>query len=191
MTEYVAITPETRLPEPGQVRAWWDEFAMLDNIRDHSEKVCLVALTLADWLAEAGVRLSRLAVEVGALAHDIAKTPCLGTSKLHAQEGGEIVTRLGFPELGYMVANHVYLASDHPLDETLVVNYADKRVTHDRIVDLDARFAYIADRYGLGDAQRLARIKIGLDNARRAERLIFSALGPRRSPQDIMLLDAS
>jgi len=191
LTDYVAITRETRLPEPDQVRAWWDEFAMLDNIRDHSEKVCLVALTLADWLAEAGVRLSRLAVEVGALAHDIAKTPCLGTSKLHAQEGGDIVTRLGFPELGYMVANHVYLSSDHPLDETLVVNYADKRVTHDRIVDLDARFAYIADRYGLGDAQRLARIKNGLDNARRAERLIFGALGPRRSPQDIMLLDAS
>jgi uncharacterized protein len=149
--DYVPITKQTPLPDPGQARAWWDDYAMLDNIRDHSEMVCFVALAITDWLALAGVKLHRRAVEVGALVHDISKTPCIGTTKLHAQEGGALITSLGYPELGYMVANHVYLNDDHPLDETMVVNYADKRVTHDQIVDLDSRFAYIADRYGLGD----------------------------------------
>lgn len=188
MTDYVPITKETPLPDPGQARAWWDDFKMLDNIREHSEIVSQVALTITDWLAQAGVRLNREAVEVGALLHDIAKTPCLGTTKLHAQEGGEIIQRLGYPELAYLVANHVYLSEDHPLDETMVVNYADKRVTHNEIVDLDSRFEYIAERYGLGDPERLARIRTGLKYARRAENMIFSPLAPQRTPDDIMLL---
>lgn len=191
MTEYIAITEKTLLPDAQQARAWWDDFKMLDNIREHSETVCRVALVITDWLAQAGIRLNREAVEVGALLHDIAKTPCLGTNKLHAQEGGEIINRLGFPELAYLVANHVYLNEDHPLDETMVVNYADKRVTHNQIVDLDARFEYIAARYGLDDPARLARIQTGLKYARQAERMIFSHLAPRHSPDDIMLLEGS
>jgi uncharacterized protein len=188
LTDYIPITDQTPLPKPQQARAWWDDFKMLDNIREHSEVVTQVALAITDWLAHAGVCLNREAVEVGALLHDIAKTPCLGTAKLHAQEGGEIMQRLGYPELAYLVANHVYLTEDHPLDETMVVNYADKRVTHNEIVDLDARFEYIAERYGLGDPERLARIQTGLKYARRAENMIFSPLAPQHTPDDIMLL---
>jgi uncharacterized protein len=188
LNNYTPITKRTPLPDVSQARAWWDEFQMLENIRRHSEVVCLVALTLSDWLADAGIQLHRQAIEIGALVHDIAKTPCLGTTRLHAQEGGEIVTKLGFPELGYLVANHVYLDQDHPLDETMVVNYADKRVTHDQIVDLDSRFEYISERYGNGDPERLARIQTGLQNAKRAENLIFSHLSPQRSPDDILFL---
>ncbi len=188
MDDYLPITELTPLPDVDQARAWWDDYHMLDNIREHSEMVCYVALAITDWLADAGVLLHRKAVEIGALVHDIAKTPCLGTTRLHAQEGGEIMNRLGYPELGYLVANHVYLAHDHPLDETMVVNYADKRVTHDQIVDLDARFEYIAERYGNGDPERLARIKTGLENSKRAEKLIFSPISLRHTPHDIMLL---
>lgn len=188
MTDYIPITDEAPLPNPQQARAMWDDYQMLDNIREHSEMVCFVALTLADWLAEAGVQLHRQAVEVGALLHDISKTTCLGTDKLHAQEGGALVTRLGYPELGYLVANHVYLTEYHPLDETMVVNYADKRVTHNYIVGLQERFDYIAERYGNDDPTRLARIQTGLDNARRAEEMLFTPLAPRHTPDDIMLL---
>ena len=35
-----------------------------------------------------------------------------------------------------------------------IVYYADKRVKHDEIVDLDMRLEYILDRYGLGDPRR-------------------------------------
>jgi hypothetical protein len=188
LAEGPAITAATRLPSPEEVRRWWDRFGMLPNIRRHSEMVCRVAVALADWLAGAGVALSRQGVEVGALAHDLAKTPCLGTGRLHAQEGEEMLSELGYPELAYLVGCHVTLPPDHPLDETMVVNYADKRVTHDRIVSLDDRFHYIIDRYGQGDPQRIARIQVGLDRARRAEGVIFQRL-PGRSPADLFALD--
>jgi hypothetical protein len=188
-SDYLPITLETPLPTPEEVRSWWDRFGMLPNIRRHSEVVRLVALVLADWLAESGVALSRRAVEVGALAHDLAKTPCLGTSRLHAQEGEAMLQELGYPELAFMVGRHVTLLPDHPLDETMVVNYADKRVTHDEIVGLEERFAYIQERYGQGDPERLERIRQGLDRVRRAEKEIFRRL-PGRSPDELLGLAA-
>ena len=154
-----AFEPGTPLPSADQVRAWWDDYGMLDNIRDHSEMVCKVALLVADWLLEAGIGLNRKAVETGALAHDLAKTPCLGTQRLHAQEGEEILADLGYPRLGQLVGRHVVIPAGQPLDETMVVNYADKRVKHDEIVDLNERFHYIEKRYGNNDPERIARIK--------------------------------
>ena len=141
---------------------------------------------MTDWLAEAGVGLNRRAVEVGALAHDIAKTPCLGTERLHFIEGEQIVLKLGYPELGFMVRRHVYLPPGHPLDETMIVNYADKRVKHDRIVDLTDRFNYIARRYGNGDPKRLDRIDQGRKRAFAVEKEVFAPLGKTdHTPQEI------
>ena len=37
---------------------------------------------------------------------------------------------------------------------TEIVNYADKRVLHDRVVSLDERMVYILDRYGLRPEHR-------------------------------------
>ena len=185
---YVAITKDTPLPTPEEARAWWDDYGMLDNIRRHSEVVCKVALLLTDWLAAAGLNFNRPAVEVGALAHDIAKTPCLGSEKLHFIEGEKILLALGYPELGFLVRRHVYLPPEHPLDETMIVNYADKRVTHDKIVDLNQRFDYIAERYGNGDPQRVARIKQGRQRAFAAEQSIFAPLGGLHQPEDIARL---
>ena len=55
---YMGINEKTPLPSPDrEVRSWWDDYGMLDNIRRHSEVVCKVALVLTDWLAEAGVSL--------------------------------------------------------------------------------------------------------------------------------------
>ena len=175
----------TPLPTAKQVRAWWDDYCMLDNIRAHSEQVCRVALLVADWLAEAGVSLNRLAVETGALAHDLAKTPCLGTERLHAQEGEEILTGMGFPQLGQLVGRHVVIPPGQPLDETMVVNYSDKRVKHDEIVDLDERFHYIEKRYGNNDPDRIIRIRAGRERAFEVERIIFTAMKGEHHPEDI------
>ena len=188
-SEYKRITPQSPLPDRETVFRWWDEYGMLPNIRAHSLMVAKVAVTLADWLIEAGEQLYRPAVEIGALVHDLAKTICLGTDKLHAKEGERILERLGYPELAYLVATHVYLPEDHPLDETMVVNYADKRVTHDRVVDLDSRFAYIKERYGRGDPERLRRMEWGYQRARAAEAQLFAAMGGRHRPEDLFSLD--
>ena len=155
---------------------------MLDNIRDHSRVVTAVAMLLTDWLSEAGLALHREAIRAGALLHDIAKTPCLGQKCRHDLEGGRIMEELGYPELAYLVKLHVVLPEGHPLDETMVVNYADKRVTHDQLCTLGQRYAYITQRYGRGDPTLEARIAQGLERARQVEGQLFSHIDHGRTP---------
>lgn len=180
---------EAPLPTVDEARLLWDRFGMLDNIRAHSEKVCLVAMTLTDWLEGAGIVLRRQAVEVGALLHDIAKTACLGTDRRHDQEGLDILNDLGYPQLGRLVARHVFLPPGSPLDEIMVVNYADKRVKHDQIVGLDERYQYIMERYGNGDPVRMARIEKGYGLAQVVEQTVFKPLTPQRTPADVFSLE--
>lgn len=179
------FSADTPLPSGEQIAGLWDEYAMLDNIREHSRVVCGVALRLTDWLAASGLVLNRRAVAAGALLHDIAKTMCLGQKCRHDLEGGRIMEELGYGQLAYLVANHVLLPLGQPLDETMVVNYADKRVTHDQLVPLSQRFAYITQRYGRGDPALEERIALGLERAREAEAQIFSHLDHGRTPADL------
>ncbi|MCB2194145.1 MAG: HDIG domain-containing protein [Deltaproteobacteria bacterium] len=180
-----SFSADTPLPSTAQIKQLWDDYAMLDNIREHSLVVCGVALRLADWLDDSGLVLNRRAVEAGALLHDIAKTMCLGQKCRHDLEGGRIMHELGYGELAGLVANHVLLPPGQPLDETMVVNYADKRVTHDQLVTLPQRFAYITERYGRGDPAIEERIALGLERARQAESLIFSRIDHGHTPEDV------
>jgi hypothetical protein len=69
--------------------------------------------------------------------------------------------------VGEVVAQHIWLFHDvNPLlvSEEEVVNYADKRVMHDRIVSLEERFNDLRDRYG--------RDQKGMDYLGRMERVI-------------------
>jgi putative nucleotidyltransferase with HDIG domain len=158
---------------------------MLPNIREHSRVVCRVSLQLADWLEDVDIRLDRHALEIGALLHDIAKTPCLGTSRRHDIEGAKLLLALGYPELAYLVSVHVRLPDPHPVDESFVVYYADKRVKHDEVVDLVQRFSYIAERYGKGDGELLALIDKGRHRAMAAERELFALLEDHRTPEGL------
>lgn len=123
---------------------------MPDHIQDHSRLVCRVALVLTDGLITAGININRNLVRASALLHDITKPRSFKTGENHAQTGGVYLSDLGFPEVGNIVRQHVkldhYFAADTP-SEAEVVNYADKRVLHDRIVPLDDRMMYILKRY--------------------------------------------
>lgn len=123
---------------------------MPEHIMDHSKLVCRVALVLTDGLIAAGIDVNRKLVRASALLHDITKPRSFNTGENHAQTGGQYLTDLGFPEVGDIVRQHVlldrYFAADTP-DEAEVVNYADKRVLHDKVVPLDERMTYIMHRY--------------------------------------------
>ncbi|MBI4644662.1 MAG: HD domain-containing protein [Deltaproteobacteria bacterium] len=139
---------------------------MLPNIREHSLRVTRVAVFLGEALATAGFPLHLPLIEAGALLHDLGKTPCLGTGQNHAEWGAAVLAELGYHEVARIVKEHVYLASDpaspQPPRETEVVNYADKRVLHTRVVTLGERFTDIMERYGrTPEAQaRLAALEI-------------------------------
>jgi len=126
------------------------EVRMPAHIQDHSRLVCRIALYLTDELGLAGVALNRSLVVAAALLHDITKPRSFQTRENHAQTGGEYLSARGFPEVGEIVRQHivldVYFAGEDPI-EAEVVNYADKRVLHDRIVPLDDRMNYILERY--------------------------------------------
>jgi uncharacterized protein len=160
---------------------------MLPNIREHSFRVMAVAGCLGEALAAAGFDLHLQLITAGALLHDLGKTACLGTRTNHAELGAGILDELGYPHLAQVVREHVYLDSTimdpRPLREAEVVNYADKRVLHDAVVTLEARFADLKVRYGR-TPEALARIQATHVKSRVLEDKIFAPLQLR--PLDLL-----
>ncbi|MCK4837532.1 MAG: HDIG domain-containing protein, partial [Desulfobulbaceae bacterium] len=131
------------------------------NIRDHSIIVARISTLLAKEAGRVGLSISMPLVVTAALLHDIGKTACLDNDRDHADLGRDICLEHGFVELAGIVAEHVHLRDNHlpVLTESEIVFYADKRVTHDRVVSLEARHQYILERYGNKDPDRLAAIR--------------------------------
>jgi len=166
-----------------------DEYAMLDNIRAHSVLVARVAERLACDLAGNGGEVRVEVAVAGALLHDIAKTRCLKSGGDHAAEGAAICREHGFDELVEIVGEHVVLADGVAAEvhrEKEIVYYADKRVKHDLIVDLDERLQYILEQYGQGDPDLCAAIRRNFTNCHKVEAKIFNRLDYK--PADLTVL---
>lgn len=176
-----------KLPDLIEVEQLWEQYGMLPNIKRHSRQVCRVALTVWQWLDEAGFYLDRTTIEVGALLHDVAKAYCLDKPGLpHNLEGQRILEQQGYAELGLLVAKHVNLGRAHPLDEAAVVFYADKRVVGDKVVSVAERYEYILKVYGRGKPERINHIKKDEQTTYEVERNIFKVLSASYRPQDII-----
>ena len=160
---------------------------MLPNIREHSFRVMEVACFLGQALTAAGFDLHLPLVTVGALLHDLGKTPCLGTLNNHAELGAGILEELGYPHVAQMVREHVHLDGNfidsRPLRESELVNYADKRVLHETVVTLEERFTDLKVRYGR-TPEALARIQVTEVKARALEEKLFAPLQLR--PLDLL-----
>jgi len=167
------------IPSYDQCLALMEIHAMLPNIRAHSFRVMQVARYLGEALVAAGFELQLPLVTAGALLHDLGKTACLGTPNNHAEWGADILEDLGFAHVAQVVREHVYLdqrtADPRPLREAEIVNYADKRVLHENVVTLEARFADIKVRYGR-TPEILARIQANEANSRILEVKLFTSL---------------
>jgi len=148
------------------------EYGMLGHIIDHSTEVARVALFLSAELNKRGQRIDIGLVETASLLHDLTKTECFKTKEDHAETGSQLLKRLGYERVGEVVAEHIQLskAKDPGLvSEEEVVNYADKRVQHDRIVSLEERFNDLQDRYGkdqraFGLLEELKRATFAIEN---------------------------
>jgi len=191
-------SPEKVMDKPGlipipsrhQCLELMEAHGMLPHIREHSFKVTQVAVFLGEALTAAGLSLHLPLIEAGALLHDLGKTPCLRNGQKHAEWGAAVLLEMGYPEVAQIVKEHVYLAQDpaspQPPGETEVVNYADKRVLHNRVVTLRERFADLLERYGLTpEAQaRLAALELKVQTL---EDKIFAPLD--LSPLDLLQLN--
>ena len=175
------------LPSHNQCLELMEAHGMLPNIREHSFLVMEVARFLGEALTKAGFDLFLPLVTVGALLHDLGKTPCLGTLTNHAELGAGILAELGYPHLAQVVREHVHLdgaiMDPRPLREAEVVNYADKRVLHEAVVTLTARFADLKVRYGR-TPEALARIHATEVKSQALEDRLFAPL--RLTPLDLL-----
>jgi len=140
-----------RIPTEAQCRELIASMGMLENIEAHCRQVCRVSLLIADHVQGEGGSLNRDLIRAAALLHDITKTRSLQTHEDHAETGAAMLADLGYTEVGCIIGQHVrldrYVAAGGPT-EAEIVNYADKRVLHDRIVPLGERMGYILERYG-------------------------------------------
>jgi len=144
------------------------QHGMLENIIDHSLEVAKVALFLSTELNKKGQCINLDLVEAASLLHDLAKTECLKTKEDHAQTGSELLRGMGYERVGEVVAQHIWVRQEGDpttLSEVEIVNYADKRVMHDRVVSLEERFKDLKERYG--------RSQSGIDYLERLEGEIY------------------
>lgn len=120
------------------------------HIRIHSAMVAEFALYLGRHLDNDHIRLDLDLLEAGALLHDIGKPRSLETGERHHELGAEMLDARGYSILSPIVREHIAMDFDRatgPITESLLVNYADKRVKHDEIVTLEDRFEDLIVRY--------------------------------------------
>lgn len=162
---------------------------MLENIKIHSLLVARVAIYLGRLVSLYSKALNIRLIEAGSLLHDIAKTRCLQTGENHALKGSQYLQEQGYFELGPIVANHVRLLKNELLeeiDEEKIVNYADKRVLHDKVVTLNTRIADLLQRYGKTEEKK-KRISLMGERMKVLEGKIFRDLPI--SPDHILQLN--
>lgn len=175
------------IPSPEQCRRYYDEYAMFNNIRDHSILVARVAAVLCEGLERRGscaMPLPRRDLTVaGALLHDIAKSLCIEKGCHHAEVGRDICVDLGYPEVSEIVVEHVVLREFRAeayrrglFTPKELVYYADKRVRHDQIVPLTGRLAYILERYGNNDPHKEKLIRHNFQLTLDFETFLFAHL---------------
>jgi uncharacterized protein len=151
---------------------------MLENIVAHSIQVCRVGMCLVDHVKLQGSQINGQLVQAAALLHDITKTRSFETEENHALTGGQVLTDFGYPQVGDLVRQHVYLDdySEHQsISEAVIINYADKRVLHDRIVPLEERMNYIMEKYATLPEHK-QRIRLLWEKTKDLEIQIFSCL---------------
>ena len=173
----ISTIPEARTPSLSECDELMARYAMLPNIVAHSRQVMRVALAVADNLKN-GAAVDRDLVMAAALLHDITKTRALESKESHDRTGGALLRELGFPCVGEIVEQHVVLSGFDPqarLSEREIVNYADKRVMHDRIVSLKERLEDLIRRYGATEAA-IASIRRNQQTAYAIEKKIRAAM---------------
>lgn len=160
---------------------------MLTHIVRHSKRVTEVALLIGRKLNQSGQHLDLALIEAASLLHDITKTKSLETRENHARTGGELLTSLGYPAVANIVCQHICLDSvsseQDAVSEAELVNYSDKRVKNEEVVDIEERFRDVRERYAKKFPELQARLQEVQLETRLLEKKIFSKINI--SPEEL------
>jgi len=174
------------IPTVDQCFELMEKYGMLENIKAHSIMVEKVAKVIAREIIKTGVNVSMARITAGALMHDIGKTPCLNTRDDHAAMGSDICIMNHFEEIAEIVRKHVIIEGFDPeadVNETEIIYYADKRINHDKLVNLDERLEHLLIRYAKGNKHIEDLIEENFIQCREVEKKIFALLSFR--PEDL------
>jgi putative nucleotidyltransferase with HDIG domain len=176
---------DMKIPSKKECYKLIGKMEMMDHIVSHSILVSHVATFLVDQLEKQQANLNRDMVQASALLHDITKTRSFKTKENHAHTGEHLLHSLGYLEVGYIIGQHVRLETydtSTTILEAEIVNYADKRVLHDKVVSLKDRMTYILSKYGKVRKHR-QRILWLWGKTKELEEKIFKSLP--LSPEDL------
>ena len=133
------------------------------NIVNHSIKVSELSMKIGIQLKNKGIPVDLKLLEIAALLHDLDKYESLSKG-FDYKKNVLSLRKKGFQKLANTIFNEqldAFLSTPfqkHPIEE-IVVQYADKRVLHTRVVSLNKRFAYLYKRYGSDSAKILKKLK--------------------------------
>ncbi|MGV8073518.1 MAG: HD domain-containing protein [Syntrophobacteraceae bacterium] len=180
------------IPSRGECFALMQEVGVPLHIQKHCSLVAEIAIFLGWNLRGQNIQLDLNLIQAGALLHDIAKMHCLTTGGKHDALGAKMVQEWGFFPLAPIIGDHVIMDLERatgPITETILVNYADKRVKHDCIVTLEERFADLIERYAHTPAQK-SNLQNRFDLYFILERRIFEHLDISPTEPELMLLSS-
>jgi uncharacterized protein len=172
------------IPTTEQCLEFMTQYEMLENIKGHSIMVEKIARVITYHLNELGsFHLSLERISAGALLHDIGKTRGLNEgetyTRTHADMGKAICLENNLDEIADSVREHLRLENFDPdgdINEREIVYYSDKRVTHEKIVDLEERTEYLLNHYAKEDKIRAKMIKENMALCARVEKKLFAHL---------------
>lgn len=124
----------TDCPADVEIETLLEEVGTPRQVRDHGEAVSRKALELAEL--PGAVPVDRMLLRAACLLHDMARVQGKG----HAEKGGQLLDRAGWPKLAGIVAVHHDPGRLHSAEARLLF-LADKMVIDTTPVSLEERFA--------------------------------------------------
>jgi alpha-ribazole phosphatase len=160
------------IPTEAECEAISSRLRVPEQVIAHSMVVAELARTLAALLNRTGLALDLPLIVAAGRLHDIARG-----QPDHAAAGSKLISEMGYPCVGAVVAKHMDIQSNGPsVDEADLIYFADKYVEEDRLVSLDARFQISMSRYA-DRPDILKKILRRFDEAKNIGRRIEAILG--------------
>jgi len=185
----------------------WELYSVPDTVRAHSKAVCKLATGIANIIKNNGVDLNVDVVDRASLLHDIFRSKSFNDRKSFLESLSEERQKFleqkfdqyhgithgvaayhelkdKYPEVASVVGAHsdiIQNVKNYSIEQ-LIVNYSDKRVTHDQYVTIDERFDDGAKRWGCDDAKLIEAAK---NSAKQTEAYLFKLMGDTYNPGDL------
>lgn len=153
-------------PDEETSRQLMKKYDMPDNIADHSDQVCQLALKISGLLRDKSVTLDESLLASGCLMHDIARL-----QPKHENVGAKLLLAQGYPDTALLIASHMDLPGDYTakIDELSLLYLADKLARNGETVPPAKTLENLSVRYADNPAaiiharQRLAHAQAILD----------------------------